>query len=195
MVIGFKARRTYLDWQTWDCQDLLLYIPCEHSGSKVEVAIGNQVHTTPQPPEWHIKCGQRNCKPMFVLTFLIVELSLLSHRLSSNYYSEFNKGGAAVNATSTFIERINQQANKLKAKWLLAPSIYHWREPNEALYTPEDRGMLLCITVICGWLSKLSASAKPSSKTVISHWVLWLHTLTRQPLLCIERSPKQAYLQ
>lgn len=55
-------------------------------------------------------------------------------------------------SSSTVATYINHSANKLKAKWLLALSIYHEGKPNEVLYTLEDRGMLLFITMICGWL-------------------------------------------
>lgn len=62
------------------------------------------------------------------------------------------EGSGLRDTTTTFAAGINHQANKLKAKWLLALNIYHGGKPNEVLYTPEDRGMLLFITVICGWL-------------------------------------------
>lgn len=114
--------------------------------------------------KWSAAIETVNPSPSF-LTFsncwtLSAFTSFITKLLRCNEKGEEGGGkcGGLRDTTSTFAACINHQANKLKAKWLLALDIYHRGKPNEALYTLEDRGMLLFITVICGWLPWLKAS-------------------------------------
>lgn len=103
---------------------------------------------------------QANFVPHFILCLLLnAGLYQLPHHLLPNYDCAMRKGRraegrvVALETPPAPCVYINQRPNKLKAKWLLALDIYHRGKANEGLYTPEDRGMLLFITVICGQLS------------------------------------------
>lgn len=117
---------------------------------------------------WLMKCSNRNKKPLssvWLFSSNCWTLSAFTSSVTKLLWCNEKRGegwgggwgGGLRDTTSTSAACINHRANKLKAKWLLALYIYHEGKPNEALYTLEDRGMLLFITVICGWLSWLSA--------------------------------------
>lgn len=124
-----------------------------------------------------MKCSHGNCSFFFSNCWTFSAFtSSITKLLGCKKGGERWRGGKLEDTTATFTACINHQANKLKAKWLLALNIYHRGKPNEALYTLEDRGMLLFITVICGWIpccwlkNTLSSSSIKHLRCISAHW-------------------------